>query len=197
MELAAKEIAFNSFACMDSQRSFTCFRVKQKYEHKVLDVFKEPYFYVHIFVCLYLAYLLLYACWILSLCCPKYVTSQYFFLRKYMLYIVDSSDFLLSFFLFLASGMPGLAGKLYFSFLQYLQGGRIITKCTWETGNLKDLSVGHNSGSAYIISIDIYTVNFLNSRTPKTFVVITLKFELCGSTIEQWVQTMQTEWQTM
>ena len=30
----------------------------------------------------------------------------------------------------------------------------------------------------------ICTVNFLNIRTPKTFVVITLKFELCGSTIE-------------
>ena len=29
-----------------------------------------------------------------------------------------------------------------------------------------------------------YTVNFLNIRTPKKFVVITLKFELCGSTIE-------------
>ena len=28
------------------------------------------------------------------------------------------------------------------------------------------------------------TVNFLNIRTPKAFVVITLKFELCGSTIE-------------
>ena len=28
------------------------------------------------------------------------------------------------------------------------------------------------------------TVNFLNIRTPKKFVVITLKFELCGSTIE-------------
>ena len=28
------------------------------------------------------------------------------------------------------------------------------------------------------------TVNFLNIRTPKIFVVITLKFELCGSTIE-------------
>ena len=30
----------------------------------------------------------------------------------------------------------------------------------------------------------LYTVNFLNIRTPKKFVVITLKFELCGSTIE-------------
>ena len=30
----------------------------------------------------------------------------------------------------------------------------------------------------------ISTVNFLNIRTPKKFVVITLKFELCGSTIE-------------
>ena len=28
------------------------------------------------------------------------------------------------------------------------------------------------------------TVNFLNIRTPKLFVVITLKFELCGSTTE-------------
>ena len=31
---------------------------------------------------------------------------------------------------------------------------------------------------------DFYTANFLNTRTPKAFVVITLKFELCGSTIE-------------
>ena len=29
-----------------------------------------------------------------------------------------------------------------------------------------------------------FTVNFLNIWTPKEFVVITLKFELCGSTIE-------------
>ena len=29
------------------------------------------------------------------------------------------------------------------------------------------------------------TVNFLNIWTPKKFVVITQKFELCGSTIEQ------------
>ena len=28
------------------------------------------------------------------------------------------------------------------------------------------------------------TVNFLNIRTPKKIVVITLKFKLCGSTIE-------------
>ena len=28
------------------------------------------------------------------------------------------------------------------------------------------------------------TVNFLNSQTPKKFVVMTLKFELCGSIIE-------------
>ena len=39
------------------------------------------------------------------------------------------------------------------------------------------------------------TVNFINIRTPKKFVVITLKFELCGYTIEYWVQTMHTEWQ--
>ena len=30
----------------------------------------------------------------------------------------------------------------------------------------------------------VNTVNFLNIRTPKIFVVITLKFELCGFTIE-------------
>ena len=28
------------------------------------------------------------------------------------------------------------------------------------------------------------TVNFLNIRTPEKFVIITLKFELCGSAIE-------------
>ena len=32
--------------------------------------------------------------------------------------------------------------------------------------------------------VPTFTVNFLNIRTPKNFVVITLKFELCGSTIE-------------
>ena len=32
--------------------------------------------------------------------------------------------------------------------------------------------------------IDSNTVNFLNIWTPKTFVVVTLKFELCGSAIE-------------
>ena len=30
----------------------------------------------------------------------------------------------------------------------------------------------------------LYTLSFLNIQTPKKFVVITLKFELCGSTIE-------------
>ena len=30
----------------------------------------------------------------------------------------------------------------------------------------------------------LHTVNFLNIRTPKIFVVITLKFEKCGSSIE-------------
>ena len=30
----------------------------------------------------------------------------------------------------------------------------------------------------------LYTVNFLNIRTPKKFVVIILKFELCSSTME-------------
>ena len=34
------------------------------------------------------------------------------------------------------------------------------------------------------VAIKVSTVNFLNIRTPKKFVVITLKFELCGSTIE-------------
>ena len=32
--------------------------------------------------------------------------------------------------------------------------------------------------------MQIHTVNFLNIRTPQKFVVLTLKFELCGSTIQ-------------
>ena len=38
--------------------------------------------------------------------------------------------------------------------------------------------------SKVICADKMNTVNFLNIRTPKKFVVITLKFELCGSTIE-------------
>ena len=37
--------------------------------------------------------------------------------------------------------------------------------------------------SAFVVRC-IPTVNFLNIRTPQKFVLITLKFELCGSTIE-------------
>ena len=48
-----------------------------------------------------------------------------------------------------------------------------------------------------VVSRRVITVNFLNIRTPKKFIVIILKFELCGSTIEQLVQTMQTQWQTV
>ena len=33
-------------------------------------------------------------------------------------------------------------------------------------------------------SLTVNTVNFLNIRTPKKLVVITLTFELCGSNIE-------------
>ena len=41
-----------------------------------------------------------------------------------------------------------------------------------------------------------------NRKTPKSLdtrkiIVIILKFEQCGSTIEKWVQKMQTEWQTV
>ena len=35
-----------------------------------------------------------------------------------------------------------------------------------------------------VTEIPLTTVHFLNIRTPQKFVVITLKFELCGSTIE-------------
>ena len=41
--------------------------------------------------------------------------------------------------------------------------------------------------SRLVIRTDVefdFIVNFLNIRTPKKFVLITLKFELCGSTIE-------------
>ena len=40
------------------------------------------------------------------------------------------------------------------------------------------------SGKCLLIIEEMGTVNFLNIRTPKKFVVITLKFELCGSAIE-------------
>ena len=46
-------------------------------------------------------------------------------------------------------------------------------------------------------NFDMVTVNFLNIRTPKIFVLITLKFELCCSTVELCVPTMQMEWQTV
>ena len=42
-----------------------------------------------------------------------------------------------------------------------------------------------------------YTVNLLNIWTPKKYVVITLKYERCGSTIEEGVQAMQTECKTL
>ena len=34
-----------------------------------------------------------------------------------------------------------------------------------------------------VLKLEQSTVNFLNIQTPKKFVVITLKFEVCGSTI--------------
>ena len=45
-----------------------------------------------------------------------------------------------------------------------------------------------NFWKIYFVQFNVFmfdiTVNFLNIRTPKHFVKITLKFELCGSTIE-------------
>ena len=43
-------------------------------------------------------------------------------------------------------------------------------------------TIGFYSRSPY--KVLFITVNFLNIRTPKKFVVFTLKFELCGSSIE-------------
>ena len=40
------------------------------------------------------------------------------------------------------------------------------------------------SDKCLLIIEEMGTINFLNIWTPKKFVVITLKFELCGSTIE-------------
>ena len=56
-------------------------------------------------------------------------------------------------------------------YLVYLE----IGKCLWYH-ELSGANDRHQS-----LSVDI---NFLNIRTSKKFVVITLKFELCGSTIE-------------
>ena len=41
------------------------------------------------------------------------------------------------------------------------------------------------------------TVNFLNIRTPKKFVVITLKVEQDGFSLEKCIQKMQRELQTV
>ena len=43
---------------------------------------------------------------------------------------------------------------------------------------------GINTALPCCIITNLFTVNFLNIRTPKNFVVITLKLELCGSTIK-------------
>ena len=47
-----------------------------------------------------------------------------------------------------------------------------------------DYSLSGESEKKQFTIIKGCTVNFLNIQTPKTFVVSTLKFELCGSTIE-------------
>ena len=46
--------------------------------------------------------------------------------------------------------------------------------------NLIILNIMCTTAKSYAILV-LLTVNFLKIRTPKTFVVITLKFELCGS----------------
>ena len=53
-----------------------------------------------------------------------------------------------------------------------------FTDCT--TGKKSFQRLAQEMGS----QITSNTVNVLNIRRPKKFVVITLKFELCGSTIE-------------
>ena len=49
----------------------------------------------------------------------------------------------------------------------------------------------------FVMSQLIYTVKIHKIWTPEKFAVITLKFEQGGFTIEQCVQKMQTEWQTV
>ena len=64
---------------------------------------------------------------------------------------------------------------------------RLLTVFHLVLSNYKDKHVNITPIKALmkctVVNI-VYTVNFLNIRTPKIFVVITLKFELCGSTIE-------------
>ena len=67
----------------------------------------------------------------------------------------------------------------------------------WVCRHIEALYLSKKKEITIIIMIICITVNFLNIRTRKKIVVITLKFELCGSTIEKWVQTMQTEWETV
>ena len=49
--------------------------------------------------------------------------------------------------------------------------------CFFDWNKISFINCTPVSGSAY-------SVNFLNIGTSKTFVVFTLKFEVCGSTIE-------------
>ena len=69
-----------------------------------------------------------------------------------------------------------------------MHGGVCVTCCyknnisDRQTDDLQPQMTILRTGISYkLIKI---TVNFLNIRTSKKFVVITLKFELCGSTIE-------------
>ena len=68
-----------------------------------------------------------------------------------------------------SEGIPGT--ELYRGQPEGYQTGRITIM------NLKSVHIQYSK-------VLVLTVNFLNIRTPKNFVVITLKVELCGSTIE-------------
>ena len=97
----------------------------------------------------------------------------------------------------LISKLPGIfLGNKKFEIFWELKVGIFweMNKIFWSNRTTTDTLI---TGQNYQLHHNTPTVNFLNIRTPKTFVVITLKFELCGSIIESWVQTMQTEWQTV
>ena len=66
----------------------------------------------------------------------------------------------------------------------WVRGGRYCNDIKlWSSGHFDQLA-SYKFVWQSDHSPSVCTVNFLNVRTPKKFVVITLKFELCSSTIE-------------
>ena len=86
--------------------------------------------------------------------------------------------------------LHGCAGSSELLLFAYVMSSFI----TWAakyinfTEHINKLNLTQSMSSKHVNALQyatlVYTLNFLNIRTPKKLVVITLKFELCGSAIE-------------